>query len=94
MMKMAFIFAINVLVAALSMATIKLVWHILDDRSAVIAVPDDAIALVKHDPNPPMMAWRPRIPDSVGTSTLVCTTGTAVLSTAGSHCGLPTTVGR
>ena len=52
-------------------AVIVLVWHTLDDRSTDIAVPDEAIALVKHDPNPPMMAWRPRIPDSVGTTPVV-----------------------
>lgn len=50
-----------------AIGVIMAVWHILDDRSTDIAVPDDALALLKHDPNPPMMAWRPRIPDSVGT---------------------------
>ena len=45
------------------------VWHILDDRSVDIAVPDDS-AIARHDPNPPMMAWRPRVPESVGTSTV------------------------
>ena len=71
MTKVAFIFTVNVLVVAFSVATINLVWNILDDRSTDIAVPDEAIALVKHDPNPPMMAWRPRIPDSVGTTPVV-----------------------
>ncbi len=52
-------------------AVIWAVWNILDDRSVDIAVPDEAIALVKHDPNPPMMEWRPRVPDSVGTTGVV-----------------------
>lgn len=58
-----------VTLSAASIGIVMAVWNILDDRSIDIAVPDEAIALVKHDPNPPMMAWRPRIPDSVGTST-------------------------
>jgi hypothetical protein len=57
------------------------VWNILDDRSIDIAVPDEAIALVKHDPNPPMMAWRPRMPDSVGTSVITLGSGASVCRT-------------
>lgn len=56
----------------LAAGIVIVVWHILDDR-VDIAVPDDAQAVVLHDPNPPMIAWRPRIPDSVGTSTFTTT---------------------
>lgn len=60
----------------LAAGIVIVVWHILDDR-VDIAVPDDAQTVVLNDPNPPMMAWRPRIPDSVGTmpfmpGTLAC----------------------
>ncbi len=70
MSRLANIVTLTVASWLLSAGIIMAVWHILDDRSVDIAVPDEAIALVKHDPNPPMMAWRPRIPDSVGTSTI------------------------
>jgi hypothetical protein len=90
-------FTLAALSWVLSAFIIFAVWHILlDDRSVDIAVPDDALALVKHDPNPPMMAWRPRIPDAVGTSTFTTTavtgpfmascmmSGGAIVSTASS----------
>lgn len=70
------IFTLTAASWALAAGIVLAVWHILDDR-VDIAVPDDAQAVVLHDPNPPMTAWRPRIPDSVGTmpfmpGTLAC----------------------
>jgi hypothetical protein len=57
-------------VALLAWGIISIAWWIQRD-SVDIAVPDDS-AIARHDPNPPMMAWRPRIPDSVGTSSFAC----------------------
>lgn len=69
------IFTLGLASWALAIGIVVAVWHILDDRSTDIAVPDGS-AIARHDPNPPMMAWRPRIPDSVGTTPVV--TGAAL----------------
>lgn len=66
----------------------------LQEKSADLGAGDQT-ALVQHEPNPPMAVWRPRVPDSVGTSvvtfgaasgTTVCqisTTGTGTTCSAG-----------
>lgn len=73
------IFTLTAASWALAAGIVLAVWHILDDR-VDIAASDDAQAVVLHDPNPPMTAWRPHIHDSVGTTTF---------ATAVSGTGLP-----
>lgn len=70
-MRIINIFTLTASSCALAAGIVMAVWHILDDR-VDIAVPDDTQAVVLHDPNPPMLAWRPHIPDSVGTSSFAC----------------------
>lgn len=60
------IFTLGIASWLLVIGIIMAVWHILDDRSTDIAVPDDSV-IARREPNPPMPAWRPRLPDSVGT---------------------------
>lgn len=58
------IFTLGIASWALAIGIVMAVWHILDDRSTDIAVPDDSV-IARRDPNPRLPAWRPRIPDLI-----------------------------
>jgi hypothetical protein len=77
MNRIIIIFVLAVVSWAIVWVVISLVWWVLNDRAVDIAVPDDAVALVTHDPNPPMKTWRPTIPNSVGTTAITFGTATS-----------------